>query len=95
MDNFFERKTNLVNNLNLCSSQPYLRVSVDDRGDAVVVDVDWPAEHALAGDHGLVLGLVGQHRAVDAVADRVHVRDHSLGIKTRLDKPILNLRSLY
>lgn len=51
---------------------------VDDRGHAVVVDVHGAAEHALAGDDALVLSLVRQHGAVDAVADRVDVRDHRL-----------------
>merc|ERR1719433_575458 len=50
-----------------------LRVGVDDAGNAVVVDVDWTSDHALAGDDGLVLGLVGQHRSSNTVSDSVHV----------------------
>ena len=61
----------------------YLRVRVDDRGHAVVVNVDGSAEHTLAGNDALVLGLVGQHGAVDAVADGVNVGNHRLESKCK------------
>ena len=50
-----------------------LWVGVDDAGDAVVVDVDGTSHHALAGNDGLVLRLVGQHRPGYTVAYSVDI----------------------
>ena len=45
---------------------------VDDAGDRVVVDVDMAAGDALDAGHALLLGLVGELRPADHVADREH-----------------------
>ena len=50
-----------------------LGVCVDDAGDAVVVDVDGSSHHSLAGNDGLVLGLVSQHGPGYTVANGVNI----------------------
>lgn len=44
---------------------------VDDGGDAVVVDVNRTTGHTFDADDTFIFRLMGQHRAHDAVADRV------------------------
>src|SRR5439155_10457983 len=54
-----------------------LRPGVDDAGDGVVIDVTRLAGQSLREGDALVLGLVGEHRPGDQVADGVdtgHVR---------------------
>ena len=48
---------------------------VDDSRDRVVVDVAVPRDHALDASDAFFLGLVGQHRAPDHVADRIDAFD--------------------
>lgn len=50
----------------------HLRVGVHNAWHAIVVDVHVAAFHALDADDALVLGFVGQHRAVDDVADGIN-----------------------
>jgi hypothetical protein len=51
-----------------------LRMREHDGGHQVVVDVDPAAGHAVRTGHAVFLGLVGEHRPGDAVADRPHAR---------------------
>src|SRR5690606_3946540 len=66
-----------------------LRVGVHDAGDGVVVDVAHAGRDALDAGDALFLGLVGQHRAGDHVADGVHARHGRLVVPVHLDLPAL------
>lgn len=73
-----------------CFADPAdFRVRVDDRWHAIVINVDWATLDALHADNALVFGLVGQHGAVDAVADGVNIRDDSLEVGVDRDAPTL------
>ena len=50
-------------------------VGVHDAGDGAVVDVAVVLGNVLDGGNGLLLGLVGEHRAESAVTDDADVRD--------------------
>jgi hypothetical protein len=52
-----------------------LGVGVHDAGDGAVVDVAVVLGDVLDGGNGLLLGLVGEHRAEGAVTDDADVRD--------------------
>jgi hypothetical protein len=67
----------------------HLRVRVDHRRHAVVIDVGVATKDALNADDSLVLGLVGKHRAVDAVSDSVDVGHGSLESVVDLDTTLL------
>lgn len=68
-------EAHLLFQLLLCLSNPgHLRVSVDDGGDAVVVDVNSTTSHALHTDDALVLSFVSQHWTSNNVPDGVNTR---------------------
>jgi len=51
------------------SNPANFRMSVNDRGDAVVVNVHWASSNSLHTDNAFILSFVGQHWAVDAVTN--------------------------
>jgi len=55
-----------------------LGMRVDHTGHTVVVNVNVTAVDALDGDHALILGLVGQHGAVNAIANGINRWHHGL-----------------
>ena len=61
----------------------HLGPGVDDARDRVVVDVARLAREDLGAGDPLVLGLVGQHRALDQVADRRDRRDVGPEVRRR------------
>lgn len=61
---------------------------VDDRGNAVVVDVHGAAGHALHTDDALVFSLVGQHRPGDHVTDSINTERRNKEIMNVLDDTI-------
>ena len=67
-----------------------LRVSVDDRWHTIVVDVRHAAVHNRLDAHdAFVLGLVCQHRTLNAVADRIYARYVRLKLRVSLDATAL------
>ena len=74
----------------------YLRMRVNDRWYTVIVNMNRSTQHALAGNNGLVLGLVGQHGTVDAVSDGENVWNHCLESEATMTKLIIfRARKMY
>jgi hypothetical protein len=73
----FDLKIYITLEVLLGASNPAnFRVSVNDRGDAVVVNVHWSSSNALNTDNAFILSLVGQHWSVDAVTNGKHAEVH-------------------
>ncbi len=62
---------------------------IDDAGNGVVIDMGRLAGHRLDGGDALFLGLVGQHGAVDDVADGIDARHVGLEAGVGLDPAAL------